>query len=296
MPTDAPEAFISYAREDSDFALRLVRDLRAVGAKLWIDQLDIPPSQRWDRAISDALSSCPRILVILSPDAVDSENVLDEIDFALGKEKAIIPILYRDCEVPFRLRRVQYIDFRSEYVSGRGELIKALALSLPPAEQKDAEKPLALRARFFPKSSLWRKVAVACSGVLILAWISWWMWTLRPTRKIGKWTAIKNPSFSIMVSPEIIQSVNGELPRSVILEVFEKSCDDRNGINLSEASTPYSIHITGSGLFADSIGVSRCVISTSVSIGPDAEFGTYQILVLDGDKRPVASSEIVLHK
>ena len=43
MSADAPAAFFSYCRDDSDFALRLAEDLKATGAAVWIDQLDIEP-------------------------------------------------------------------------------------------------------------------------------------------------------------------------------------------------------------------------------------------------------------
>src|SRR5215831_9118419 len=87
VAADAPTAFFSYCREDSDFALRLAEDLKAAGANVWIDQLDIEPGQRWDRAVEDALNNCPRMLVILSPVSVKSDNVRDEISVALRKQK-----------------------------------------------------------------------------------------------------------------------------------------------------------------------------------------------------------------
>ena len=43
MAADAPAAFFSYSRDDSEFALRLAEDLKAAGAAVWIDQLDIEP-------------------------------------------------------------------------------------------------------------------------------------------------------------------------------------------------------------------------------------------------------------
>ena len=128
MATDAPPAFFSYCRDDSHFALRLAEDLKAAGAAVWIDQLDIEPGTRWDRAVKDALANCPRMLVILSPASVDSENVLDEIDFALDKRKTIIPVLYRDCETPLRLRRIQYIDFRNDHARGVKVLLRTLGV------------------------------------------------------------------------------------------------------------------------------------------------------------------------
>jgi len=119
-------AFVSYSREDSDFALRLAEDLKAAGASVWLDQLDIVPGQRWDRAVEDALASCPRMLVILSPASVNSTNVMDEVSFALEEKKAVIPVIYKDCMIPFRLRRVQYVDFRKDYARGLKELLKTL--------------------------------------------------------------------------------------------------------------------------------------------------------------------------
>jgi hypothetical protein len=76
LAADAPTAFFSYSRKDSDFALRLAEDLKAVGANVRIDRLDVEPGMRWDRAVEKALNDCPRMLVILSPTAVESDNVL----------------------------------------------------------------------------------------------------------------------------------------------------------------------------------------------------------------------------
>jgi hypothetical protein len=123
---NAPAAFFSYSRDDSDFALRLAGDLKAAGASVWLDRLDINPGQRWDRAVEDALNNCPRMLVILSPASVDSTNVMDEVSFALEEQKTVIPVIYKDCVVPFRLRRVQYVDFRQDYAHGLGALLKTL--------------------------------------------------------------------------------------------------------------------------------------------------------------------------
>lgn len=119
-------AFFSYSRHDSDFAQQLAQDLRSLGASVWIDQLDIRPGQRWDRSVQEAVANCPRMLVVLSPSSVDSENVMDEVSFALAKKKTVIPVLYRDCDIPFRLARVQYVDFRVNYDKALKELSETL--------------------------------------------------------------------------------------------------------------------------------------------------------------------------
>ncbi|HEY6251898.1 MAG TPA: TIR domain-containing protein [Candidatus Angelobacter sp.] len=118
--------FFSYSREDSAFVLQLAKDLRAAGATVWLDQLDIGPGQRWDNAVEVALRTSPRQVAVLSPAAVNSVNVMDEVSFALEEKKQVIPVLYRDCQIPFRLRRVQYIDFRTDYHRGLRELLHTL--------------------------------------------------------------------------------------------------------------------------------------------------------------------------
>jgi len=128
VATDAPTAFFSYSREDLDFALRLAKDLKKAGANVWMDKLDIRPGQPWQRKIDEALSTCSRVLVILSPSSVDSDNVMAEVTFALDEKKEVIPVLFRECRVPLRLRLLQYVDFRRDYSQGFGELLATAAI------------------------------------------------------------------------------------------------------------------------------------------------------------------------
>lgn len=122
-----PPIFISYSRQDGEFALRLGRDLRAEGVDLWMDQLDIPPGGRWDREVERALKSCRTLIVILSSDAVASENVMDEVGYALAESKRVVPVVCRPCELPFRLQRVQYVDLSTDYRPGLQRLLATLA-------------------------------------------------------------------------------------------------------------------------------------------------------------------------
>lgn len=128
MAADTQTAFLSYSREDLEFALRLAKDLKKAGANVWMDKLDIRPGQRWDRKVQEALTNCMRLLVILSPSSIDSDAVMDEVAFAIGKQKEVIPVFYRDCGVPFRLVRIQYVDFRTDYFRGFQELLETVAV------------------------------------------------------------------------------------------------------------------------------------------------------------------------
>lgn len=123
---DKATLFFSYARHDAAFALKLAQDLRSAGANVWMDQLDIPAGKRWDEAVQDALEACEGVLLVLSPQSVESQNVLDEVSYALDEGKHLLPILHRACEIPFRLRRLQYIDFTADYATALDRLLNTL--------------------------------------------------------------------------------------------------------------------------------------------------------------------------
>jgi len=131
--------FFSYSRDDSEFVLKLAKDLRAEGANIWLDQLDIPAGKRWDAEIEQALEIAEVQLVILSPTSVGSNNVMDEVSYALEKGKLVIPILHKDCQIPFRLKRLQYLNFTNNYDKGFKELSKALNFEKIAEKENDSK-------------------------------------------------------------------------------------------------------------------------------------------------------------
>lgn len=149
----AQSAFVSYSRDDSEFALRLTQDLKAAGAQVWLDQLDILPGHPWDNAIEEALNTAPQMLLILSPASAKSDNVRNEISYALEQGKIIIPVLYQDCTVPLRLQRTQRIDFRADYARGLRALMTHLHVAQPDhdvldkAAEDEAKRRAAWQAR-----------------------------------------------------------------------------------------------------------------------------------------------------
>ncbi|RMA64284.1 toll/interleukin-1 receptor domain-containing protein [Ulvibacter antarcticus] len=120
--------FFSYSRDDSEFVLNLAKNLRKAGAGIWLDQLDIEAGTRWDSSIERALNKSNTLLVILSDTSVVSHNVLDEVSFALEENKKVVPVLLEECDIPFRLRRLQYADFTKDHKTGIATLIRALNL------------------------------------------------------------------------------------------------------------------------------------------------------------------------
>ncbi len=189
------KAFVSYSRADTDFVLRLCQDLRAAGASIWLDKLDIHPGEEWDESIERGLSECGRMLVVLSPKSVASENVLDEIGSALSRKKTIIPVLYQDCEIPYRLNRIQYVDFRSAY----DESLKSLLLALGDAKESPEAVPAPLNNdRSRRLYLLAGAVAAAIAGLL-----AWTMIGHRPVRADLKPTVETQKTERVAADPAV---------------------------------------------------------------------------------------------
>jgi hypothetical protein len=107
--------FVSYSRADgAELASKLHDALEDVGLKVWLDVYNIAPGTNWNEQIDIALESVDVILVILTPGAVKSLQVMSEWNYALDKDKPVIPLLAQHCEVPRRLRVINYVDITSK--------------------------------------------------------------------------------------------------------------------------------------------------------------------------------------
>ena len=168
MKSEDRRVFFSYARADSEFALRLAGDMRSAGVDLWIDQLDIPTGARWDQTVEDALKACPRLLIILSPASVASQNVMDEVAFAIDENKKMLPVLYRHCDVPFRLRRLQNIHFTDDYDQAFTKLLTALA-----ADPRDNERAALPTTTHYLQQLATKRVTIILITIMVCGTLGW---------------------------------------------------------------------------------------------------------------------------
>jgi transcription termination factor Rho len=120
--------FVGYSRVDSEFALRIAKDLKGAGVGVWIDE-NIRPGDRWRAEIGRAIQNCTAMVVILSPDSVGSLEVENEVSYALDQRKPVIPILYKKCEIPYYLRLLQHVDFRSDYQRALAVIFEKLGVA-----------------------------------------------------------------------------------------------------------------------------------------------------------------------
>ena len=140
-PPASDSYFLSYSRSDGHFALRLAKDVRAAGVAMWVDQLDIRPSEHWDRAIERALNVCRGMVVILSPRSVASDNVADEISYAIDSGKSVLPVMIEKCVLPLRIVRMHVIDATHGYERALQQCLEELRRPDQPARPSVEQPP-----------------------------------------------------------------------------------------------------------------------------------------------------------
>src|SRR5579863_5810609 len=96
MPdTASPSVFISYSREDSAFVDRLEADLRARGFLTWVDRRRLEGGQDWQAEIDRAIDRHTVMVLVLSPNSINSVAVRHEYDYAMARNKLIYPIEFQ---------------------------------------------------------------------------------------------------------------------------------------------------------------------------------------------------------
>ena len=140
--------FLSYSRDDDEaFARRLYDDLVARGFEVWFDRESMPSRQlTFFKEIADAIAAHDRFLLVIGPNAVTSDYVIQEWRKALELDKCINPIIRLDKQgddgrttcgydlLPEEIRTLHAEDFRdySHYNAHLDSLIRQLSEPLPP--------------------------------------------------------------------------------------------------------------------------------------------------------------------
>ena len=110
------KVFLSHAPEDNEAARLLGAELTRAGHDVWDAEQELMPGDNYPLLTGEALREATAFVVLLSPEAVRSQQVRREIDFALTSvqyEGRLIPVLVRPTErVPWILRKLGIIEER----------------------------------------------------------------------------------------------------------------------------------------------------------------------------------------
>jgi formylglycine-generating enzyme required for sulfatase activity len=133
--------FVSHhhSPDEDRFTARLVADLIAAGADVWVDDQGIT-SEDFVRKISEGLAGRQWLVLVMTPASVASPWVQREVGAALNEVTArrmlgVIPIVMlptHEQDIPILWRPLHRYDATRSYEPARDGLLRALGLSMPP--------------------------------------------------------------------------------------------------------------------------------------------------------------------
>jgi tetratricopeptide (TPR) repeat protein len=109
--------FISYSSADRRWAEWIAWQLEQAGYSVALPTGDVRPGENFAQSIHEAISDAERIIVLLSPDYLDSPYI--ELEWAeafrqdpAGKQRTLLPVQVRECRDQLRglLALITYID------------------------------------------------------------------------------------------------------------------------------------------------------------------------------------------
>lgn len=128
MPVESP-SFLSYSRKDYYFAESLAFHLLRHGVPVWLDVRDLAPGTDWERGLEEALDAATTVVLVASPDSMESPNVCNEWQRALRQGKRIVLACFRRAKIPAALQQCESVDFRRPF----GRALRTLVAHLTPA-------------------------------------------------------------------------------------------------------------------------------------------------------------------
>jgi formylglycine-generating enzyme required for sulfatase activity len=94
-----PYIFVSYARLDKSFVYSTLQVFHDAKVNVWYDE-GIPPSTEWVEEIAQAIKKSSLFVLFMSPQAVSSRFVRNEINYAVSLDKNILSIYLEDTLLP----------------------------------------------------------------------------------------------------------------------------------------------------------------------------------------------------
>jgi len=122
------KVFISHSSSDNKFVRTLKDDLIENSIETWFDEDQLDLGDSLSEKLELALEESSHFLIVLSPASVNSEWVRYELHKALKHRNSqliqkIIPVKYRDCEVPTELANLLYADLSKEVRQIQGDKV-----------------------------------------------------------------------------------------------------------------------------------------------------------------------------
>ena len=113
----SPFAFVSYSHANRDEVFKIIQFLKMRMCRIWYDE-GLHAGESWNKEIAEHLNDSSIFLLFLTPESVVSKYVFLEINYAVNKNKKIIPIILKktelSSEIELLLSATQFIDVSGE--------------------------------------------------------------------------------------------------------------------------------------------------------------------------------------
>lgn len=108
------DIFVSYASQDREVAFRIVGFLEEQGIACWVAPRDVPPGVEYAQAIISGIEQSRALVLILSDQSNESQFVRKEVERAVSKTKAVLPVRIREVtpsgSLEFFISSAQWVD------------------------------------------------------------------------------------------------------------------------------------------------------------------------------------------
>jgi len=233
------KVFLSYARADRDRARKLAEHLREAGLEVWDPEQELLPGSDFTSDLKEALDTAEAVVVLISPDAMESRSVSHEIEYALGAKHLrgrLIPVLIRPTkEIPWILNTLHMIRYEhpgktSQHIAelltqpqdAPPTKLRQANWSVPVSRQQESrlcESPVegvrnTRSADIFQQEEYPRRSRVARWNWAALKRCDWFLVVLSPQSVASKW-----------VKHELIYALQANRYKGRIVPILYKACD-----------------------------------------------------------------------
>ena len=112
------QVFLSHSHADAPLAAKVTSALSTRGLDVWDLDAQLLPGDNWAAEVARALEQSEAMVVLLTPQAVQSKHVMREMEYALGSKRyshRLIPVVVGDRsqipehEIPWIVRRLPWL-------------------------------------------------------------------------------------------------------------------------------------------------------------------------------------------
>jgi hypothetical protein len=127
-----PYIFASYSHRNMREVFGIIRKLSDGRCRIWYDE-GIEPGNEWPEEVGRALTACRLFMVFMSPEAIESRNVRNEINMATSENKTIMVVFLQPTELSEGMKlQLGTVQFLNRHEMSESEFGAKLEQVLPP--------------------------------------------------------------------------------------------------------------------------------------------------------------------